>query len=125
MPTATSTLVVSNTRHMALQNRRLRLNCKGNFKAFVKAMNKDAALMQYLDTDDNRKDSPNENYARELQELFTLGVTDANGAKTYTQDDVVQIARAFTGWRSDDKGNVFLDRDDHDFASDFDGSPPS
>ena len=82
---------------MALQNRTLRLNCKGNFKSFVKAMNKNAALMEYLDTNDNRKDIPNENYARELQELFTLGVKDSNGAPNYTQEDVVQIARAFTG----------------------------
>ncbi len=122
---ATSAVTVTNPKFMTLQNRRLRLNCKGNFKTFVKAMNKDAALMQYLDTDDNRKDIPNENYARELQELFTLGVKDTSGADNYTQEDVVQIARAFTGWDFDDKGNPFLDPDDHDFMSDFNGSPPS
>jgi uncharacterized protein (DUF1800 family) len=88
-------------------------------------MNKNAALMEYLDTNDNRKDVPNENYARELQELFTLGVKDSNGAFNYTQEDVVQIARAFTGWDYDDKGVAFLDPDNHDFSSDFDGSPPS
>ena len=49
---------------------------KGNFKDFVKAMNKNPAMMEYLDTVRNDDDVPNENYARELQELFTLGVKD-------------------------------------------------
>jgi uncharacterized protein (DUF1800 family) len=121
---ATSATVVD-SKLMTLQNRALRLNCKGNFKNFVKAMNKNAALMEYLDTNDNRKDIPNENYARELQELFTLGVKDSNGASNYTQEDVVQIARAFTGWDYDSKGNAFLEEFYHDFMSDFDGNPPS
>ena len=122
---ATSANTVTDPKLMTLQNRTLRLNCKGNFKTFVKAMNKNAALMEYLDTNDNRKEIPNENYARELQELFTLGVKDANGAFNYTQEDVVQIARAFTGWDFDDKGVAFLLEDRHDFASDFDGVPVS
>jgi uncharacterized protein (DUF1800 family) len=122
---ATSANTVMDTKLMALQNRTLRLNCKGHFKNFVKAMNKNAALMDYLDTNDNRKDIPNENYARELQELFTLGVKDANDQFNYTQEDVVQIARAFTGWDFTDKGVAFLSEEDHDFSSDFDGSPPS
>jgi uncharacterized protein (DUF1800 family) len=122
---ATSAATVLDPKLMTLQNRVLRLNCKGNFKTFVKAMNKNAALMDYLDTNDNRKDIPNENYARELQELFTLGVKDANGAPNYTQEDVVQIARAFTGWDYDAKGVAFLNENDHDFMSDFDGIPPS
>ncbi len=122
---ATSNNTVMDPKLMTLQNRRLRLNCKGNFKDFVKAMNKDAALMSFLDTNDNRKDIPNENYARELQELFTLGVKDSNGSPNYTQDDVVQIARAFTGWDFDSKGVAFLEEFYHDFMSDFDGNPPS
>ena len=122
---ATSAVTVTNPKFMTLQNRTLRLNCKGNFKSFVKTMNKNAALMEYLDTNDNRKDIPNENYARELQELFTLGVKDSNGNPNYTQEDVVQIARAFTGWDFDDKGVAVLSEDDHDFVSDFNGSPPS
>ena len=122
---ATSAIVVTDPKLMTLQNRVLRLNCKGNFKDFVKAMNKNAALMDYLDTNDNQKDIPNENYARELQELFTLGVKDSNGAANYTQDDVVQIARAFTGWDFDEKGTAFLNENEHDFISDFDGVPPS
>src|SRR5205085_839302 len=122
---ATSATVVVDPKLMTLQNRTLRLNCKGNFKSFVKTMNKKAALMDYLDTNDNQKDIPNENYARELQELFTLGVKDSSGNPNYTQEDVVQIARAFTGWDFDEKGVAFLNADEHDFMSDFDGVPPS
>ena len=55
-------------------------------------------MMEFLDTVRNHKDIPNENYARELQELFTLGVNDSAGNPNYTQEDIVQIARAFTGW---------------------------
>src|SRR4029079_849092 len=51
------------------------------------------AMMIYLDTDESTKEHPNENYARELMELFTMGVGN------YTEDDVREAARAFTGWR--------------------------
>jgi uncharacterized protein (DUF1800 family) len=93
----------------------------GNFKDFVKAMNKNPAMMEYLDTVRNDDDVPNENCARELQELFTLGVKDlaTPPQNNYTQADIVQIARAFTGWRYDDHGNAFLDERTHDFESDF------
>jgi uncharacterized protein (DUF1800 family) len=75
--------------------------CKGDMRALVKAISKNPAMMEFLDTVRNDKDVPNENYARELQELFTLGVEDFAGNPNYTQDDIVQIARAFTGWRYD------------------------
>ena len=61
---------------MAQQIQLLHTYAKGNFKDFVKAMNKNPAMMEFLDTVRNDKDVPNENYARELQELFTLGVKD-------------------------------------------------
>ncbi len=83
---------------MARQNQLLRRFCKGNFRDFVKAINKDAAMMEYLDTVRNHRSQPNENYGRELQELFTLGVRDFAGNANYSQEDVVQIARAFSGW---------------------------
>lgn len=92
---------VNNPVLMGKQNQLLRQFCKGDFRAFVKAINQNAAMMEYLDTVRNRKNQPNENYARELQELFTLGVTDLAGNPNYTQDDIVQIARAFTGWTYD------------------------
>jgi uncharacterized protein (DUF1800 family) len=116
---ATSNDKVDDIDLMSLQNRRLRLNCKGDFRAFVKEMNKDGAMMEFLDTSDNRKRQPNENYARELMELFTLGVLaatpDSGGqSHNYDQEDIVQIARAFTGWDYDDKGNPEFNENRHD-----------
>lgn len=100
---------------MANQNLLFRTNCKGDFKALVKAVNKDAATMVYLDTIQNRKRQPNENYARELEELFTLGVNDFAGNPNYTQDDIVQIARAFSGWTVDKTtGAVMFNSSQHD-----------
>lgn len=95
----------------------------GNFKDYVKAINKDPAMMLYLNTQQNEKAIPNENYARELCELFTIGVTDLNGVDNYTQDDVVQIARAFTGWRIGDP-EAYLDGDDHDTTAEFPARGP-
>jgi uncharacterized protein (DUF1800 family) len=95
---ATSAEVVFDPRLMSAQNGLLRKFCKGDFKAFVKEVNRNPAMMEFLDTVRNRKEIPNENYSRELQELFTTGVKDLNGNDNYTQEDIVQIARAFTGW---------------------------
>jgi uncharacterized protein (DUF1800 family) len=116
---ATSNAKVGDVSLMAQQNLLLRLFCKGNFRDFVKAMNKNPAMLEFLDTVRSRRHVPNENYARELMELFTLGVVDTAGNPNYLQEDIVQIARAFTGWRYDDKGNAFLDPDHHDFMADF------
>jgi uncharacterized protein (DUF1800 family) len=116
---ATSVSVVS-AKLLADQNKLFRRMCKGSFKALVKAVNKDPAMMSFLNTVDNHKDVPNENYARELQELFTLGVKDLAGNDTYTQADIVQVARAFTGWHHDDKPNsAHLHDYDHDYAVHF------
>ena len=67
--------------------------CLGDFKAFVKAIGTSPAMLIYLNGVQNNRFSPNENYARELYELFTLGRD--NG---YTQQDIVETARALTGW---------------------------
>ena len=69
----------------------------GNFKEFVRAMGKTPAMLVYLNGIQNTRFDPNENYARELYELFTLGVD--NG---YTQDDIVETAKALTGWNDTD-----------------------
>lgn len=100
---ATSYEKVQNHAFMAEQQGTFRLYAKGNFKEFVKAINKNPAMIEFLDTVRNRKTQPNENYSRELQELFTLGVKDLtpNAAANYTQEDITQIARAFTGWSYD------------------------
>jgi uncharacterized protein (DUF1800 family) len=118
---ATSITVVGDPTLMANQNQLLRLNCKSNFKTFVKAINLDAAMMEFLDTVRNRKQQPNENYARELLELFCLGVTDLTPAAepNYEQEDIVQIARAFTGWRYDDNGQPFFTESRHDYSAEY------
>lgn len=65
----------------------------GNFQTFVKEMGKNPAMLKFLDGRLNYKLLPNENYARELLELFTLGVNN-----NYTQQDITEAARALTGW---------------------------
>ncbi len=67
----------------------------GNFRDFVLEMGKNPAMLVYLNSNVNEVGEPNENYARELMELFTMG--ESNG---YTQQDVVEMARALTGWKA-------------------------
>ncbi|MCB0528819.1 MAG: DUF1800 domain-containing protein [Saprospiraceae bacterium] len=69
----------------------------GNFRDFAREMGKSAAMLMYLNGNLNEKGKPNENYARELMELFTMG--ESNG---YTQADIVEMAKALTGWQADD-----------------------
>ncbi len=71
---------------------RLRTHAVGNFRTFCHAMAKDAAMIFWLDNQFNVKGKPNENFAREVMELFTLGIGH------YTEDDVQQAAKAFTGY---------------------------
>lgn len=80
---------------MAAQNALLRRNALGNFNALLHAVAKDPAMLLYLDGASNRKGKPNENFAREVMELFTLGEGQ------YTQRDVAEAARAYTGWGVD------------------------
>ncbi|WP_299059012.1 DUF1800 domain-containing protein [uncultured Polaribacter sp.] len=70
----------------------LRKNALGNFKHFTKSVSKEAAMLTYLNNKQNKKQSPNENFARELMELFTLG------QEHYTETDIKESARAFTGY---------------------------
>lgn len=116
---ATSNTVVENTKFMGKQNALIRYNCRSNFKQLVKDMNRDAAMMIFLDTVRNEKFIPNENYGRELLELFTLGVNDLTGNPNYTQADIVQIARAFTGWSINGSGKAYLDDEYHDTKEEF------
>jgi uncharacterized protein (DUF1800 family) len=89
------------------QNELLRRKAATNFHVFVKEISRDPAMLQYLNNNQNRKGRPNENYARELMELFTLGIGN------YTEDDVKNAARAFTGWASEGDDFVFR-RGQHD-----------
>ena len=66
---------------------------RGNFRTLVKAVSRDPAMMIWLDLVQSKKESPNENFAREVMELFTLGEGH------YTESDVKEAARAFTGYR--------------------------
>ena len=120
---ATGISKVGDVRLMAEQIQLLYRLCKGDMRELVKGINRNPAMMEFLDTVRNDADVPNENYARELQELFTLGVNDFAGNPNYTQDDIVQIARAFTGWRYDGS-DAYLDTGDHDYMSDFPSRGP-
>jgi len=115
---ATAASKVGDVKAMAAQNRLLRKSCKGSFRTLLKEINRDPAMLEFLDTVRNRKRTPNENYARELCELFALGVKDASGNDCYQQEDVVQIARAFTGWRIEKDKPAFSERD-HDYTKDY------
>ena len=82
----------------------LQSNVLGNFKNFVSVMGLDDAMLMYLNGYENRNNAPNENYARELYELFTLG--EGNG---YTQDDITETARALTGYNNrQDGGPIYF-----------------
>jgi uncharacterized protein (DUF1800 family) len=116
---ATANATVQDAEWMTRQNTLLRQMGKGNFRDLLKRINKDPAMMDFLDTLRNRKRTPNENYARELLELFTLGVEDETGAPNYEQDDIVQLARAFTGWRLDEKEVAEFREGSHDFNEEF------
>jgi uncharacterized protein (DUF1800 family) len=70
-----------------------RLRGMGSFKELVVSIQRDPAMLVWLDGRTNRKGKPNENFAREVMELFTLGVGN------YSEDDIKQLARAFTGWQ--------------------------
>jgi len=89
---ATSAAKVDDARLMMQHNELLRSHALGKFEPFVQAISRDPAMLLWLDAASNRKIRPNENYARELMELFCLGVGH------YTEDDIKQVARAFTGW---------------------------
>jgi uncharacterized protein (DUF1800 family) len=90
---ATSNAKVNNLALMRRQNETLRSLCRAPFGALLRAMLRDPALLIELDAPDNTKGHPNENLARELMELFTLGIGP------YSEGDVKQAARALTGWR--------------------------
>ena len=93
---ATSNEGVGSQRLMIHQNEMLRKNALGSFRNLVVRVTRDPAMLLWLSGAQNREDAPNENYARELMELFTLGAD-----RGYTEDDVREHARALTGFRND------------------------
>jgi uncharacterized protein (DUF1800 family) len=96
---------------MLAQNQTLRRHALGRFPAMLEAITRDPAMLLFLSLANSTKDSPNENYARELMELFTLG-------RGYSERDIRQASRALTGFRADwrDDGSVRMsyDREWHD-----------
>ena len=92
---ATSIQKVRSPAMMLRQNQTLRSLGRGDFRELARAMVRDPALLVWLDGQKNKKGKPNENLARELMELFTLGVGH------YSETDVREAARALTGWRVD------------------------
>jgi len=89
----------------------IRENALGNFKDLLLAVSKSASMLQFLNNQQNRKQHPNENFAREVMELFTLG------RGNYTEDDVKEGARAFTGWGFDAQGEFVFRQRQHDDGS--------
>ncbi len=98
---ATSIDKVNEATFMVSQNEIFRRNALGKFEPLAQEVAKDPAMMFWLDSNQNRKGSPNENFARELMELFTIGIG------SYTDNDVKEAARAFTGWRTNRKTGVY------------------
>jgi uncharacterized protein (DUF1800 family) len=93
------------------QNKMLRRNALGTFRRMLTDVTKDPAMLLFLSLADSTKEEPNENYPRELMELFTLG-------KGYTETDIREASRAMTGFRSQRRGDgsvaVFYDAKAHD-----------
>jgi uncharacterized protein (DUF1800 family) len=106
---ATSFEKVKSAHAMYRQNATFRKNAAGSFENLVVEVSKDPAMLLYLDGARSKKKSPNENYARELMELFTLG--EGN----YSEEDIAEAARAFTGWTVNRKTRTFRkDSRNHD-----------
>jgi uncharacterized protein (DUF1800 family) len=103
---ATSGQKVRPAYKMWRQNETFRQNALGNFRTLVKAVSRDPAMMIWLDVSQSKKEYPNENFGREVMELFTLGEGH------YTESDVKEAARAFTGYRINrpDQAFRFADR---------------
>lgn len=87
------------------QNQLFRKHALGSFKTLLTEVSKGPAMLRYLDGNKNRKNKPNENFAREVMELYTLG--EGNG---YTEQDIKEAARAFTGWSIKDNKFFFNDK---------------
>lgn len=104
---ATSNAKVNSVPYMLAQNELIRTNAAGDFKALLHGISRDTAMLIWLDGNANRKRHPNENFAREIMELFALGVGN------YTERDIQEAARAFTGWHVRD-GEFWRNRQQHD-----------
>jgi uncharacterized protein (DUF1800 family) len=114
-----------NPAFLQAMNNGMRENCLGKFKNILMDVAQAPAMLKYLNNQQNKQDAPNENFAREVMELFTLG------RGNYTERDIKEAARAFTGWSFEHQTMSFVFRDrQHDFGEkefmgkrgNFDGS---
>lgn len=108
---ATQIVEIGFARYAYLNNVLIRNRALGNFKTLVKEMTLDPAMLTYLNGRLNTKTAPDENYARELQELFTLG---KGPNSQYTEDDVKAAARVLTGYRINAQAQAYFDATRHD-----------
>jgi uncharacterized protein (DUF1800 family) len=111
---------------MYVQNQTLRQSALDRFDSLLLKVAQDPAMLVWLDGISNVLGNPNENFGRELQELFSMGVKDLiTGEPNYSEKDVREIARAFTGWKFKQKAKskfrfqlrFFVDPDQHDNTS--------
>jgi len=105
---ATSFQKVQSMAMMAAQNATIRAHARGSFRDLLPACVKQPAMLLWLDASSNYREHPNENLARELMELFTLGEGH------YTEHDVREVARALTGWRVDHEDRFWFYGEHHD-----------
>ena len=90
----------------------IRAHALGNFRDLLYASAKSGAMLSYLDQNQSRAGAPNQNYAREIMELHTLGVDGG-----YTQNDVAELSRVLTGWTIAGRGDFFFNAGLHDFGA--------
>ncbi len=107
---ATSEKKVKHAYAMYGQNWIFRKHALGNFHQLLYDVSKDPAMIIWLDNQQNQKGKPNENYAREIMELFTMGIGN------YSEQDIKEAARAFTGWHTQPDGFHFNEAQ-HDFGN--------
>ena len=111
---ATNVAKMHNWRAMHEQNTTLRTDALGKFRPLLLRVSKDPAMLRWLDSNQNVQEAPNENFARELMELFTLGIGN------YTEKDIREAARAFAGWHT--SGSYPEDRFEYHPGEHDDGS---
>ncbi|MGC4038006.1 MAG: DUF1800 domain-containing protein [Chitinophagaceae bacterium] len=88
----------------------IRRNALGSFRDLLREVSMSAAMLNFLNNNQNKKDHPNENFAREVMELFTMG------RGNYTEEDIKEAARAFTGWGANVGGEFVFRRMQHDYG---------
>lgn len=97
-----------NIYYQQLLLKEIRENALGNFGNLLKAVSKSASMLAFLNAQQNKKQHPNENFAREVMELFTMG------RGNYTENDIKEVARSFTGWGFNLSGEFIFRKSQHD-----------